>query len=68
VERVEFGGVFIGEDEGAGAKAVTQVIKAGPGFTRGGAGTGGLLRVAAISRDLFFGGHNVTFFLPSEAK
>lgn len=59
VEGVEFGGVLVGEDEGAGAEAMAEGVEAGAGFAGGGAGAGGFFGVAAIGRDLLFSCHDV---------
>ena len=51
-EGLEFGGVFAGDDEGAGVNAGFEGIEAGNGLARVGAGAGGAERVEAVSFDL----------------
>ena len=49
--------VFERKDDGFGGEAVFEGVEAGFGFAFGGAGSSGLLRVAAVGRDLFCCGH-----------
>jgi hypothetical protein len=61
--EIGFGFAERGEDDGAGTKAVFEVVHAGGCLTRGGFGAGGLLRIEAVGLDLFFGRHKVSFQL-----
>jgi hypothetical protein len=57
-QSVVIGGVFAGDDDGGGVDAVLQGVEAGSGLALDGAGSGGLLRVGAIGRDLCGGCHD----------
>ncbi len=54
---VEVGGGFEGEHDAGGRESVLQGVEASLGFAGGGAGSGGLLRVAAVRVDLLLSGH-----------
>jgi hypothetical protein len=50
-EVLEIGLAFADDDLGFGVQAGLGVVEGGGGFARGGAGAGGLLRIAAIGFD-----------------
>ena len=56
-EMGELGGKLVGDDHAGGVESGAERVPAGRGFAFGRARTGGALGVAAVGRDLFFGGH-----------
>jgi hypothetical protein len=54
-QGVEFGGVFLGEDNVAGAESVGAGVGGDSGFALGGFGAGGELGVTTIGFDFQFG-------------
>ena len=56
-EGAEFGGVFAGDDLGAGIEAGFEGVGTGGGLALGGSWTGGSLSVEAVGGDLFGGAH-----------
>src|ERR1035437_1232198 len=57
-ERVVIGGVFAGDDDGSGVKAMFEGVEAGGGLALDGAGSGGLLGVGLVGGDLCWGCHD----------
>src|ERR1700683_2422442 len=57
LETVELLGVFAFDEVGGGGEAVGDRVQAGFGFAFGSLGSGGLLRIVAVGRDLFGGCH-----------
>src|SRR5712671_5600335 len=58
-ELIEFLAAFAGQDDGMGAKAVTERVHADSRLSLGSPGAGGFERVAAIGVDLLDGCHMV---------
>jgi hypothetical protein len=57
-EGVELFGVLGGDEKVAAGETVLEGVAAGAGLALAGAGSGGLLGVAAIGFDLTFGAHD----------
>ena len=67
-ESLETSGTFALENEAFGEEFMARGIPRNHGFTDGGLGSGGLGRVGAIGRDLFFGCHflsTISFEIPT---